>query len=158
MCHLPASLIFQGRTQDFELIPFLSSPNVILHPLMPCVIRAWWTSCRPPRRGELLAASRNLSPAAGWMDASQMLFALVAYLLAGTVSPGLRPFLPGPLSPPLPLSYIPWPNTGFGFRLLSTHLAISRIILAQLQSNCTSIRFHMHMASDPLNQFSNWLF
>ena len=47
--------------------------------------------------------ARKLVASVGWRDASQMPFALLAYLLAvGLVSSGLRPFLTGPLPPPPP--------------------------------------------------------
>ena len=50
--------------------------------------------------------------AAGWREVSQFLYALVGYLLACVlVSPGRRPFLPGPL-PSSSLSYIPKPCNG----------------------------------------------
>ena len=59
-------------------------------------------------RGDLELPVRQLAVAAGWRDASQLLFALVAYLLAAVLaSPGRRPFLPGPLSPPYPTSHSP---------------------------------------------------
>ena len=49
---------------------------------------------RPPGRGGLRAAPRKLAAAVSQRDASQLLDALVAYLLAKAVSPGRRPFLP----------------------------------------------------------------
>ena len=54
----------------------------------------------------MLVPAGQLVAAAGWTDASQMLFTLVVYLLAGVfASPGRRQFLPGPLSPPYPVSH-----------------------------------------------------
>ena len=57
--------------------------------------------------GDLELPAGQLAAATGWRDASQLLFALVAYFLAGIfASPGRRrPFLPGPLSPPHPISH-----------------------------------------------------
>ena len=73
------------------------SPDALRNPgLVDFVLRVSGRSriAPPPPHGKLGAA-------AGWRDAFQMLFARVAYLLAGvSVSPERRPFLLGPLPPP----------------------------------------------------------
>ena len=65
------------------------------HPSTSYVIRAWWTSSTVKEADlESPPPPRKLAAAAGWRDASQLLDALVVYLLAGAVSPGRRPLLP----------------------------------------------------------------
>ena len=75
----------------------LSSPFVIPHFPTPYVLQAWWTSIGTeaawgcPPDGRRLPPSRGMRPS--WPG-----------FLA---SPGRRPFLPGPLSPPYPTSRSP---------------------------------------------------
>ena len=73
----------------------LSSPHVI--PIPDALRNPGPVDVVHRERGGLRVAPRKLAAAVGWRDAFQLPDALVAYLLAGAVSPGRRPFLPGPL-------------------------------------------------------------
>ena len=79
----------------------LSYPQAIPHSPTLYVILAWWTSSPGTRATSSGPPDSSRPPPAG--DASVPAGLFSSFILA---SPGRRPFLPGPLSPPL--SYIPY--------------------------------------------------